>query len=673
MAATHSQTAGSSSRRGTPRSLRGAGFEEERCRLAEAEALLGRQATQAELREGLERITGHYSSLLAHTAKLTRIGDANQARLMRLQEAREAAERRYRSIFESALEGLFRVDRQGSFLDANPAFLSMFGFADLAELKSATQQAIRSLFVEPTHFDAVAERALAGETIRDDTFQATRTDGSIFWAAQSLEAVADEETETQVLQGAMVDVSVRREAEEALRRATRTAEEANRAKSNFLAKVTHELRTPLNGILGYTQVLKRQLEASSRVRESLDCIRDSADHLLTLIEDLLDHSRLETHHLELNLEDFAVADFFRSIENQFKLRATTAGLRYEQEIDERLPEFWRCDPGKLRQVLFNLLGNALKFTEKGSVVLRVHPERGDWVTFAVEDTGPGISGEDLERIFRPFEQARGQSGGGGAGLGLAISRNLVELMGGELSVRSETGVGSCFCFSLPLPAPDPESASNAWRITGYQGPRLNLMLISASAADWAPFRRSLREWGFDLTEQNHFDGSRCVADQLSAELVLAWLKPEAGIDAALVEQYLADCQDIPVILVAPPGALDTGAFSFANGCLTPPLTPETLSREISRVLRLQWHYEEGEPLAGDGAEVSRPPNAVLAELRGLVDTGRFAVLRRRLEAIGKEAPELVPFVREALAKAAEYRSDALRAFFEASNPGEVGG
>ncbi|HKX41178.1 MAG TPA: ATP-binding protein, partial [Burkholderiaceae bacterium] len=266
------------------------------------------------------------------------------------------------------------------------------------------------------------------------------------------------------------DVSLRKETEQHLIAARDAAEAARATQARFLANMSHELRTPLNAVMGYAQVLLYQSTLTERQRLAASTIRNSGEHLLALITDLLDLAKSDAGKLELCPTPFRLADFLRVTSDIVRVKAEEARLGFRCEIDPDAPASIVADEPRLRQVLLNLLSNAVKFTDSGDVVLSVHVLQRHAgrvrLRFGVRDTGVGIRDDQLEAIFRPFEQVgEVRHRAAGTGLGLAISRQLVRAMGGELGVSSAPGKGSHFAFELEVPlapdAPAPEATPTA--------------------------------------------------------------------------------------------------------------------------------------------------------------------------------------------------------------------
>ena len=316
----------------------------------------------------------------------------------------------------------------------------------------------------------------------------------------------------------------------ALAQAKDAAEAANRAKSDFLAKMSHDLRTPLNGILGIAQILQDSKAATTREREEIDIIYQSGQHLLDLIDDILDLSKIEAGKMELNPQDCAFPSFLKGIVELCKVRTGEKGIEFHDRISATLPSTVKVDEKRLRQVLLNLLGNAIKFTDRGGVTFAVsvletpkgmatscHSTTADlpeglptWkIHFQVEDSGVGISPEELDKIFLPFEQVgENQRRSQGTGLGLAIGQKLLEMMGSQLQVKSQCGVGSTFSLTLDLPeaAPAPQvSAAPATRIAsnrfdpelGRKLP-LDILLAEDTPVNQKVARRMFQRLGYEI-------------------------------------------------------------------------------------------------------------------------------------------------------------------------------
>ncbi|HEX5338382.1 MAG TPA: ATP-binding protein, partial [Gallionella sp.] len=277
-------------------------------------------------------------------------------------------------------------------------------------------------------------------------------DGRIKHVHERGETVCDADGRLVRALGMMQDITDLKRYEAAREAALAEAERLAKQRSEFLSHMSHELRTPLNGILGHAQILQRDKTIGGQNAAALNVIRESGEHLLALIDDILDLARIESGKMALVISDIPLPRFLHVVAEIVAVRARQKGVEFSCELASDLPECIRGDDKRLRQVLLNLLSNAVKFTERGRVTLRVSLAPPSRLVFAVEDTGIGIAENELERIFHPFEQTgNAQHRLGGTGLGLAISRQLVRLMGGDIAVESRAGHGSTFRFELELP------------------------------------------------------------------------------------------------------------------------------------------------------------------------------------------------------------------------------
>ena len=376
-------------------------------------------------------------------------------------------EERYRALFDRSLFCVFVHDFEGNYLDANEAALELLGY----EKEDIPHLNIASMLTEDQMHEAM--EALQ-KTLKDGRQRAPRThrlirkDGSQVWV-ETESCVLYRQGKPYAIQGIARDISERIRAEEELRNHHTQLEEAiedaremalraevaNQAKSEFLANMSHEIRTPMNGVIGMTGLLL-DTDLSREQREYAETTLISADSLMSIINDILDFSKIEAGQMELEMLDFDLRNMVEDMTDMLAVRAHDKGLELSCLLRTDVPSLVRGDPGRVRQVLTNLTGNAIKFTEEGEVFIRVSlDEEGEThgtVRFEVIDTGIGIPEAGRDRLFESFSQADASITRryGGTGLGLAISKQLAEMMGGEIGVTSREGEGSTFWFTVPL-------------------------------------------------------------------------------------------------------------------------------------------------------------------------------------------------------------------------------
>ncbi len=358
-----------------------------------------------------------------------------------------ASEARFRSYIENAPDGIYIVDRSGRLIDVNPAACRNSGYAREALVGMTMLDAVAT---EDREAAAMGFGVLLAEKHWVGDLHVRRGDGTIAYLTFSCAAISDE-----AFIAFAKDITERKRIEGELLEAKQSAESASRTKSGFLANVSHEIRTPMNGILGMTRLLKRT-GLNPMQQEYLDDIANCADNLMILINDILDLSKIEAGRMEVERVDFRLREIVSDVVRSQSADAAAKGLPISIEISPEVPDRLKGDPLRLKQVLVNLLGNALKFTRSGEIRLEIFRAAGDsmgaLVQFSVSDTGIGISPEVTEKIFSPFVQADASTTRrfGGSGLGLAICRRLVDLMGGRIWVEGRPGGGSVFRFFLPF-------------------------------------------------------------------------------------------------------------------------------------------------------------------------------------------------------------------------------
>jgi PAS domain S-box-containing protein len=421
-------------------------------------------------------------------------------------------------------------------------------------------------------------------------------DGSYRWVHDKMHLVRDTSGHAVEAIGACIDITESREAELALAEAKEAAEAANRAKTEFLANISHELRTPMNAILGFTQILQREPDVSPKHRNFLDSVRRSGTHLLTLIDDLLDLSKIESGKLDIARSIFGLAEFLDGIAEIFVLRARQKGLVLRFEKIGPLPDFVFGDEKRLRQILINLLSNAVKFTSEGQAVFRVsHCDNN--ACFEIEDTGPGIAERDLERIFAPFERLEYHASGEGSGLGLAITKRLAELMQGKLEVHSVPGQGSLFRICIPLPTASKPSAlkSRKQHIVGYQGERRRIMIVDDTPDNLAILASVLES--LDFVTESATNGREALErfEDFNPDLMLVDLvMPE--MDGTETVQRLRASErgrTTKVIAVTANAFEETRRMCLASGFddfIAKPLEIDDLLDLIQSHLGVAWRY-----------------------------------------------------------------------------------
>lgn len=499
------------------------------------------------------------------------------------------------------------------------------------------------------------ENALVSDVLWKVFFSLSIIIGVVAWLfvlAQQSRRAAEAETRRQTaLLIQEIDAHKRTDAE--LQRAKEVAESANLAKSRYVVGLSHELRSPLNAISGYAQLLEQDTTLGAKPRDQVRVVRRSADHLSGLIDGILDISKIEAGRLYLSRDEVRLSEFLDQLVGMFRLQAAAKGIDFVFRRPPHLPRVVYADEKRLRQVLINLLSNAIKFTQSGSVQFVVH-YRSPVAEFEVIDTGPGIRGDDLERIFAPFE--RGEIGVSqpqtGTGLGLTISRLLAGVMGGDIKVTSTVGAGSTFKVKILL-----SEVTNPQRIapveapvSGYHGARKTILVTDDDPVHRDLLREVLTPLGFILLSAPDGAGCLALAQHCRPDLFLLDISMPTMDGWAVAEALRESGHHQARILMVSASALEAHgaplAQPFHDGYLMKPIDIPRLLETIRQLLKIEWQYGSDEvPMPLWRAETgSKPPARHIEALIGLGQLGYVKGIQLKLDEIGAEHPEHANFV-----------------------------
>jgi PAS domain S-box-containing protein len=517
------------------------------------------------------------------------------------------SEQKYRTIFENSQVGIGRTSLDdGLFLDVNQRYAEIMGFNAPVELIGTRFGS--DLYVDPGDQNRIIAALTEKGEVGNFEEQLRRADGSIVWLLLWLHRNIEE----NCLDFVITDISKRKQTEVQLQRAVEAAKVANQAKSQFLSHMSHELRSPLNVILGFTQLMIRNTALSPQQQTYVDTINRSGEHLLTLINDVLEMSKIEAGKISLSEHDFDLYALLDTLQAMFQYKAEAKGLRLGFARDPHLPQFIRSDESKLRQVLINLLGNALKFTQTGQVTLRagVNPPRETLdldpeptplcLVFAVEDTGPGISPNEVEHLFEPFSQTEvGRQSQEGTGLGLSICHKFVQIMGGEISVQSRVNQGSCFQFTmLAHPAMPMQVPTQKHRIIGLETgqPAYRILVVEDKQENRQVLVELLRSVGFEVREAANGQEAIILNQRWSPHLIWMDLRMPLLDGYAATQQIKAADPPLPIIIALTGSAFaEERAYALSIGCddfMRKPFRTEDIFTKMSEHLGVRYRYAQ---------------------------------------------------------------------------------
>jgi PAS domain S-box-containing protein len=619
--------------------------------LAELHDLAARQADAEAARASVDRLVEQ------RTAQLERANAALVAEVAERQRAEQAVrdgQALTTAILATAPDAILAIDQEGRLVEFNPAAEGIFGFRKAEVLG----RVMADLIIQPAprgpharglaHYLATEEGPVMGRRVE---ISALRADGAEFPIELTVVRVPGDGAPLFV--GHLRDITERKEAEAVLLKAKEDAEAASRAKSEFLANMSHEIRTPMNGIIGMTE-LALDTELTARQREYLNLVRSSADSLLSVINDVLDFSKIEAGKLGLDPSPFGLRDAIGETLQTLALRAHAKGLELACRIAPDVPDALIGDVGRLRQVVVNLVGNAIKFTERGEVIVTVVREPGGGagagtglsLRFTVADTGIGIPAEKLEAIFEPFEQADRSTTRryGGTGLGLAISAKLVTMMGGRIRAVSRPAAGSTFEFTVALgvqPLDRQEGARTELDLPRLEG--LPILIVDDNATNRLILAEVLSSWG---ARPSAVAGARealvvllaaASAGHPFAAALIDGMMPEVdGFELARRIRGEPPIADVPVLLLTSAGApedTDIGRALRIAACLTKPVRQSDLFDALMKALAPRVAVARGGPDSA-GVAPAAPPGPRLSILLAEDHPVNQKVAVRILEGLG---------------------------------------
>ncbi|MEG4086832.1 PAS domain S-box protein, partial [Microcoleus sp. POL10_C6] len=539
----------------------------------------------------------------------------------RAEEALKESEAKYRDLVETSQDMIWSVDVEGRYTFVNAAVQQIFGYSpeEMIGRKFSEFQIPEQLPKD----NEIFQRMLNGESVfQYETIQLAKDSRPINLRFNSL-VVRDSEGNILGITGTASDITEDKKAEAALQQAKEVADAANKAKSEFLSKMSHELRTPLNAILGFTQVLGRDPSLSHIQQEQIAIISRSGEHLLTLINDVLEMSKIEAGRITLNPTSFDLYHLLHSLQEMLKLKADSKDLQLSWHINSNIPQYVKTDESKLRQVLINLLGNAIKFTTKGSVTLRVtaiekqkSPTDNEprTITFEVEDTGHGIAPTEIGSLFKAFVQTdAGRKSQEGTGLGLPISRQFVQLMGGDITVSSTLNRGTIFSFDIHISSPEMaevQPRQSRRRVIGLEPnqPSYRILVVDDKWESRLLLVNLLEPLGLEVREAENGQEAITIWETWKPHLI--WMDMQMpvidGYEAT--RQIKAKIQDeaTPIVALTASAFEEERAIVLSSGCddfVSKPFQEEVIFAKMAEHLGVQYIYED-------------LPNFTLSQLEG---------------------------------------------------------
>ncbi len=665
--------------------------------------------------DGSQRIWRFGSALLPNhldskSAAIAMAIDITEQRLIELELKQN--EKKFRDAIINAPLPIMLHAEDGEVLAINRAWTEMSGYelADIPTIEEWTKKAYGDRHLQMQ--DVISSLYETEDIHNSGEFSVIIKDGSSrIWefGSANLGQIADGR---KTLISIATDVTERKANELALQKAKELAEEANHAKSSFLANMSHELRTPLNGILGYAQIYLTDPDFTPKQKEGFQIIYQCGSHLLDLISEILDLSKIEVRKLELCPTEVEFPNFLTGVAQMCRIKAEEKNLLFHSEISDRLPFFVLLDEQRLRQILINLLGNAIKFTDFGSVTMQVEVLAEDSledetstsqstailsdelkdksvvtskIRFTISDTGRGIAADNLTQIFLPFEQVGDHHNRpNGTGLGLAISQQLVEMMGGKLCVESELEKGSRFWFDLELPETSATifnqgtSKSTKNRVIGYVGPKRTILVVDDKWVNRSVISKLLESWDFNVIEavNGHHGITMTTSNSIDAIITDLIMPVLDGFKMAQMIREMPQFPHIPILAISASvlpqdqeKILEAGFSDF----LVKPIEATTLLNKLAQHLNLSWIYAESLPsppspdLYNADPHQTIPPDRELTIIRNALEVGDFKAIKQEAQRIAQLDTQYQWFVNHLVTLAQDFDETSILQLINSKN------
>ncbi|AFZ08083.1 PAS/PAC sensor hybrid histidine kinase [Oscillatoria nigro-viridis PCC 7112] len=590
------------------------------------------------------------------------------------EDAIKQSEERYRSLILATSQIVWTADSEGRCSDI-PSLRAYTGQTEAEALGFGWLDTIH-----PDDSERTAQawmEAVQTKNLYDIEYRIRAADGNYRYFQGRAVPILNEDGSLREWVGTCIDIHDRKQTEIVQAKAREAAEAASRAKSEFLANMSHELRTPLNGIMGYAQILQRSKVLNEEERSRIDVIYQCGSHLLTLINDILDLSKIEAQKVELMPTDFHFPAFLQGVAEMCRIRAELKGIHFHFPSSPELPIGIRADEKRLRQVLINLLSNAIKFTDEGSVTFTVSFAAEGKIRFEIRDTGTGIAQDQLQAIFQPFEQVgdrRRQTEG--TGLGLAISKRIVELMGSTIQVQSEMNVGSIFWFDVNLSQADEwvktSQIDHRGQIIGIKDRQPKIVVIDDKWANRSVISNLLSPIGFEVFEANDGqEGWEKILEVHPDLIVTDLLMPQLDGFELIKRVRESESFKETIIIVSSASVFETDQYrsleAGGNTFIPKPIQATELLQKLQQYLDLEWVYEANEdPLArsSDTNELIAPPATEMEMLYELAMKGNFREIVKQAALLEEIDPKYIPFAKILHQMAKDFQDEEILTFIQ---------